>query len=84
MTDNYQKKPGERYRRNTKNKNDGGFSSWWSSFKSRKTIEDQERIGKFLTTPKGALFTIKQAILQNQNADRETNIYNPLSLNTKV
>mgnify|MGYP001365234288 FL=1 len=71
-----QKKPGERYR-NTKN--DGGFLRGGAALKAERIAEDQERIGKFLTTPKGALFTIKQAILQNQNSDRETNIYNPLS-----
>ena len=76
-----QKKPGERYR-NTKN--DGGFLRGGAALKVERIAEDQERIGKFLTTPKGALFTIKQAILQNQNSDRETNIYNPLSLTTSL
>jgi len=76
-----QKKPGERYR-NTKN--DGGFLRGGAALKAERIAEDQERIGKFLTTPKGVLFTIKQAILQNQNSDRETNIYNPLSLSTSL
>ncbi len=76
-----QKKPGERYR-NTKN--DGGFLRGGAALKAERIVEDQERIGKFLTTPKGALFTIKQAILQNQNSDRETNVYNPLSLTTSL
>ena len=76
-----QKKPGERYRGT---KLDGGFLRGGAALKVERQIEDQERIGKFLTTPKGALFTIKQAILQNQNSDRETNIYNPLSLSTSL
>mgnify|MGYP000073576965 FL=1 len=63
---------------------DGGFLRGGAATKVQRQIEDQKRIGKFLTTPKGALFTIKQAILQNQNADRETNIYNPLSLNKSL
>jgi hypothetical protein len=76
-----QKKPGERYRGT---KLDGGFLRGGAALKVERQVEDQERIGKFLTTPKGALFTIKQAILQNQNSDRETNIYNPLSLTTSL
>jgi len=75
------KKIGERYRGT---KLDGGFLRGGAALKVERQVEDQERIGKFLTTPKGALFTIKQAILQNQNADRETNIYNPLSINKSL
>ena len=76
-----QKKPGERY---IGSNVDAGFVRGGIATKVQRQAEDQERIGKFLTTPKGALFTIKQAILQNQNADRETNIYNPLSLNSSL
>ena len=43
-----QKKPGERYR-NTKN--DGGFLRGGAALKAERIAEDQERIGKFLTTP---------------------------------
>ncbi len=63
---------------------DAGFVRGGIATKVQRQAEDQKRIAKFLTTPKGALFTIKQAILQNQNADRETNIYNPLSLNSSL
>jgi hypothetical protein len=63
---------------------DAGFVRGGIATKVQRQVEDQKRIAKFLTTPKGALFTIKQSILQNQNADRETNIYNPLSLNTSL
>ncbi len=63
---------------------DGGFVRGGAATKVQRQLEDQKRIAKFLTTPKGALFTIKQAILQNQNSDRETNIYNPLSLNKSL
>ena len=63
---------------------DGGFVRGGAAVKVQRQLEDQKRIAKFLTTPKGALFTIKQAVLQNQNADRETNIYNPLSLNKSL
>ena len=63
---------------------DGGFVRGGAATKVQRQLEDQKRIGKFLTTPKGVLFTIKQEILQNQNADRETNIYNPLSLNKSL
>ena len=63
---------------------DAGFVRGGIATKVQRQVEDQERIGKFLTTPKGALFVLKQGILQNQNADRETNIYNPLSLNTSL
>jgi len=63
---------------------DAGFVRGGIATKVQRQVEDQERIGKFLTTPKGALFVLKQGILQNQNADRETNIYNPLSLNASL
>ena len=63
---------------------DGGFVRGGAATKVQRQLEDQKRIAKFLTTPKGALFVLKQGILQNQNADRETNIYNPLSLNKSL
>jgi len=76
-----QKKPGERY---IGSNVDAGFLRGGIATKVQRQVEDQERIGKFLTTPKGVLFALKQGILQNQNADRETNIYNPLSLTTSL
>ena len=63
---------------------DGGFVRGGAATKVQRQLEDQKRIAKFLTTPKGALFVLKQGILQNQNADRETNIYNPASLNNSL
>ena len=49
---------------------DGGFVRGGAATKVQRQLEDQKRIAKFLTTPKGALFVLKQGILQNQNADR--------------
>ena len=63
---------------------DAGFVRGGIATKVQRQVEDQKRIAKFLTTPKGALFVLKQGILQNQNADRDTNIYNPLSLNKSL
>jgi hypothetical protein len=59
---------------------DGGLLRGGAALQAERTAEDTERIGKFLTTPKGALFTAKQATLQAFNGDKRTNIYNPTSV----
>ena len=71
-----QKDVGERYR-NTKN--DGGLFRGGIALQAERTIEDAERVGKFLGTGKGRIFTLKQLFLQSKNGDKRTNIYNPLS-----
>ena len=71
-----QKDIGERYR-NTKN--DGGLFRGGIALQAERTIEDATRIGKFLGSGKGRIFTLKQLFLQSQNGDKRTNIYNPLS-----
>ena len=72
-----QKDVGDRYR-NTKN--DGGIFRGGIALQAERTIEDAKRIGKFLGTGKGKIFTLKQLYLQSFNGDERTNIYNPLSL----
>ena len=59
---------------------DGGFVRGGAGLQAERTAEDVERIGKFLFSPKGALFTIKQSVLQNQNKQRNANIYDPTSI----
>ena len=59
---------------------DGGFVRGGAGLQAERTAEDVERIGKFLFSPKGALFTIKQGVLQNQNKQRNANIYDPTSI----
>ena len=71
-----QKDIGERYR-NTKN--DGGLFRGGIALQAERTIEDAERVGKFLGTGKGRIFTLKQLFLQSKNASKNTRIYNPLS-----
>jgi len=71
-----QKEVGERYR-NTKN--DGGLFRGGIALQAERTIEDAQRVGKFLGTGKGRIFTLKQLFLQSKNGDKRTNIYNPLS-----
>jgi len=71
-----QKEVGERYR-NTKN--DGGLFRGGIALQTERTIEDAQRVGKFLGTGKGRIFTLKQLFLQSKNGDKRTNIYNPLS-----
>jgi hypothetical protein len=44
------------------------------------TARDLKRIGQYMITGKGLLYTGKQLLLQNTNAFNETRIYNPLSL----
>ena len=44
------------------------------------TARDLKRIGQYMITGKGLLYTSKQLLLQNTNAFNETRIYNPLSL----
>ena len=71
------KKIGKRYRGT---KLDGGLSRGGAALQVERSVEDTKRIGKFLFSGKGALFTVKQSVLQNQNEDRNTNVYNPLSI----
>ena len=71
-----QKDVGERYR-NTKN--DGGLFRGGIALQAERSIEDAERVGKFLGTGKGRIFTLKQLFLQSKNASKNTRIYNPLS-----
>ena len=59
---------------------DGGFVRGGAGLQAERTAEDVERIGKFLFSPKGALFTLKQSVLQNQNKQRNANIYDPTSI----
>ena len=75
------KKIGKRYRGT---KLDGGLSRGGAALQVERSIEDTKRIGKFLFSGKGLLFTTKQSVLQNQNEDRNTNIYNPLSILTNL
>jgi hypothetical protein len=44
------------------------------------TARDLKRVGQYMITGKGLLYTSKQLLLQNTNAFNETRIYNPLSL----
>jgi len=63
---------------------DGGLSRGGAALQIERSVEDTKRIGKFLFSGKGALFTLKQSVLQNQNEDRNTNVYNPLSILTNL
>jgi hypothetical protein len=42
-------------------------------------ITDTERIGKFLLSPKGLVWNVKQFVLQRMNPRKETKNFNPLS-----
>ena len=53
----------------------GGFVT-----SAARTVADVQRIGKFLLTPKGIMFGLKQTGLQLLNPREETRIWNPLSL----
>lgn len=44
------------------------------------TVRDVQRIGKYLITGQGLLYTGKQLLLQNANPFNETRIYSPLSV----
>lgn len=71
------RKIGKRYR---STKLDGGLSRGGAALQVERSVEDTKRIGKFLFSGKGALFTVKQSVLQNQNEDRQTNVYDPTSI----
>ena len=43
----------------------------------QRTAEDVVRIAKFAASPRGVIFGLKQALLQNQNPRKETRKYNP-------
>jgi len=67
---------GDKYR---STKLDDGFYRGGAVLNVERNVEDVERIGKFLTTPKGLLFTGKQVILQKQNASEHTKGYKIIS-----
>jgi hypothetical protein len=71
------RKIGKKYRGT---KLDGGLSRGGAALQVERSAEDVKRIGKFLFSGKGALFTVKQSVLQNQNKDRQTNVYDPTSI----
>ena len=58
---------------------DDGLYRGGAALNVERNVEDVERIGKFLTTPKGLLFTGKQVILQKQNASKHTRGYKVIS-----
>jgi len=70
------KEPGDRYRGT---KLDDGFYRGGAVLNAEKFVEDGARITKFLTTPKGLLFTTKQVVLQKQNASKHTRGYKIIS-----
>jgi hypothetical protein len=76
-----QKDIGERYRNTNA---DGGLFRGGIALQAERTLEDGRRVGKFLGTSKGKIFTLKQFYLQSQNASKNTRIYNPLSLLTSL
>ena len=67
---------GDKYR---STKLDDGLYRGGVALNVERNVEDVERIGKFLTTPKGLLFTTKQVILQKQNASEHTRGYKIIS-----
>lgn len=66
------KKPGDRYRGT---KVDDGLYRGGAALNVERNVEDVARITKFLTTPKGLLFTGKQILLQKSNASEHTRGY---------
>jgi hypothetical protein len=69
--------------------NDSNFKKYIKKFDSRSfpigsTIQDAERIGKFLLSGKGIFFLASQFLIQGQNAFNETSLYNPLSVPLSV
>jgi hypothetical protein len=67
---------GDKYR---STKLDDGLYRGGAALNVERNVEDVERIGKFLTTPKGLLFTGKQVILQKQNKSEHTKGYKIIS-----
>ncbi|MDA7495893.1 hypothetical protein N8469_00105 [bacterium] len=63
---------GDKYR---STKLDEGLYRGGAALNVERNVEDVERIGKFLTTPKGLLFTGKQILLQKSNASEHTRGY---------
>ena len=66
------KEPGDRYRGT---KLDDGLFRGGAALNVERNVEDIARITKFLTTPKGLLFTGKQILLQKSNASEHTRGY---------
>lgn len=78
---------GSRYSKIAMNQN---FNSETTLFRSGPTtlissaVEDTSRIGRFLTSSRGAQFLLKQFGLQLMNPRPETTIFNPLSISQNV
>jgi len=66
------KEPGDRYRGTNL---DDGLYRGGLALNVERNVEDTARITKFLTTPKGLLFTGKQILLQKSNASEHTRGY---------
>ena len=47
--------------------------------RTERTKDDVVRIGKFLTSPKGLIWSLKQNVLQTKNPRKETRLFNNLS-----
>src|SRR5210317_1380278 len=65
------RKIGKRYRGT---KLDGGLSRGGAALQVERSAEDVKRIGKFLISGRGALFTGKQTGIKKQNEDRQTKV----------
>ena len=59
---------------------DGGLTRGGKILNIDRQVEDTKRITKYLATPKGVLFKIKQNILQKKNAREETRNYDGTSV----
>ena len=59
---------------------DGGLTRGGKILNIDRQVEDTRRITKYLATPKGVLFKIKQNILQKKNARPETRNYDGTSV----
>ena len=59
---------------------DGGLTRGGKILNIDRQVEDTKRITKYLATPKGVLFKIKQNILQKKNARPETRNYDGTSV----
>ena len=66
------KEPGDRYRGTNL---DDGLYRGGAALNVERNVEDTARITKFLTTPKGLLFTGKQVLLQKSNSSDHTRGY---------
>ena len=71
------RKIGENYRGTN---SDGGLTRGGKILNIDRQVEDTKRITKYLATPKGVLFKVKQNILQKKNARPETRNYDGTSV----